>query len=69
MAEETLEGLRTLTVAEFAAASGINEERIRILVREGKGPPHVRFDRRIRFRLKDIEEWLAAQATRVGGDA
>ena len=62
MTEEELAGLKTMTAREWAAVSGIKLSRILRLTREGKGPPPLRFDRKIRFRVKDIDEWMTQQA-------
>lgn len=59
-----VEALRTMTVKELAKATGIQVWRIHELVAAGKGPPHFRLGRVIRFRANDVDAWLAAQVNR-----
>jgi predicted DNA-binding transcriptional regulator AlpA len=46
--------LRTLTLEELVAETGIQAWRIRELIKEGKGPPHFRLGRRYRFPLSKV---------------
>ena len=46
--------LRTLTLEELVAETGIQAWRIRELIKEGKGPPHFRLGRRYRFPLPKV---------------
>jgi excisionase family DNA binding protein len=55
--------LRTLTLEELEAETGIQAWRIRELIKDGKGPPHFRLGRRYRFRVSDVRTWLAAPTT------
>lgn len=56
-----VEELRTLTVRQFAAASRIQEWRVRELLKAGVGPPHFRVGRVIRIPLLRAREWLDKQ--------
>lgn len=54
--------LRTLTVKQLSEATGIQVWRVHQLVAEGKGPPHFRIGRVLRFRAKDVDAWLSEQS-------
>lgn len=60
---EEVEGLRTLTVKQLAAETGIHPWRLRELVKDGGGPPHFRVGRVFRFRVCDVETWMQQQIT------
>ena len=53
--------LRTLTVKQLAEATGIQVWRLHQLVAEGKGPPHFRVGRVIRFQASKVREWMEQQ--------
>lgn len=53
-----VENLRTLTVGQLSKVTGIQVWRIHQIVAEGKGAPHLRVGRAIRFRVNDVTEWM-----------
>ena len=55
--------LRTLTMEELEAETGIQSWRIRELIKDGKGPPHFRLGRRYRFPFSGVKQWLADQTS------
>ena len=58
--------LRTLTMEELEAETGIQSWRIRELIKDGNGPPHFRLGRRYRFPLSGVKQWLADQTAKEG---
>ena len=55
--------LRTLTMEELEAETGIQSWRLRELIKAGKGPPHFRLGRRYRFPFSAAKQWLADQTS------
>lgn len=47
----------TVGIERFAEETGYSVEYARKLVRQGKGPRHVRTGRKIRFFMADIRAW------------
>ena len=45
---------------EFAPMIGVEPPTLKLWRRKGIGPPYVKFGNRVRYRLCDIEAWLAA---------
>lgn len=39
---------------------GVNAATLKTWRRRGIGPPYVRFGNRVRYRVRDVEAWLAA---------
>ncbi len=39
---------------------GVNAATLKAWRRRGLGPPYVRFGNRVRYRVSDVEAWLAA---------
>jgi predicted site-specific integrase-resolvase len=55
------------TALESAAAAsmiGVEPPTLKMWRRKGIGPAYVRFGNRVRYRLCDIEDWLAAHTVR-----
>ena len=50
-----------VTEKEIARKLGLVPETLQAWRRTAKGPPFVKLGRAIRYRLKDVEAWLAAQ--------
>jgi excisionase family DNA binding protein len=55
--------LRTLTLEQLEAETGIQAWRIRELIKQGKGPPHFRLGRRYRFKRSGVKQWLDEQTS------
>jgi len=61
MSSDVMDELRTLTVEELSAATGIQAWRIRELVKAEKGPPHFRVGTTYRFPVLGVRRWLEEQ--------
>jgi excisionase family DNA binding protein len=53
-----VEGLRTLTVRELGAETGIAMWRIYELIAQGEAPPHFRVGKTYRFPLTGVLRWI-----------
>lgn len=50
--------LRLLRVPEAATRLGLTPKALYNLLEDGGGPPAVRIGRRVRFDLRDLDEWI-----------
>ena len=55
-----------MTESETAEHIGISLSGLRKWRNDGSGPPYIRIGRLIRYREKDIEEWLAHRTVSPG---
>lgn len=62
-----LDELRTLTVAELAAALGLEQWRLREMIAQGTAPPYFKVGRTFRFPLLAAKRWLEEQTTPTKG--
>lgn len=53
---------RLLSLHDLAEITGLTEEALRRMVRDGRGPSFYRVGRQFRFNRADIDAWLAANA-------
>ena len=59
---------RYFTVAEFARALGVAQQRIRAMIVAGNGPPATRLSKgRLLFRDDALAAWLAERGMRLAG--
>ncbi len=54
-----------LTKRQAAALLMISERSLEYLEARGRGPKRIRIGKCVRYRLKDLEEWLEKKATRT----
>ena len=50
----------------IAPMIGVKEPTLKAWRRKGIGPPYVRFGNRVRYRICDVEAWLAANTVTPG---
>ena len=62
-----LEGLRHLNEYEVAALIGFAVPSLRNWRCLGKGPPYVKMGRSVRYRLKDVLEWIESHRVKPRG--
>ncbi|MFI5622782.1 helix-turn-helix transcriptional regulator [Nocardioides sp. NPDC051685] len=71
-ADETAQMGAVVTLSELAAQLHVNVQTLYDLRSQGRGPRGFRVGRQLRFRLAEVEEWLArlehADAERHPGD-
>jgi len=63
-----VEELRTLTVHELSAATGIAVWRIFELITKGEAPPHFRVGKTYRFPLTGVRKWVEARISNRTND-
>jgi predicted DNA-binding transcriptional regulator AlpA len=60
-AHNTFERYRLLTSKEVAAMLGISPTRLCVWRGDGQGPAWVKVGRLVRYRLHDVQAWIAGQ--------
>lgn len=54
-----------LTTKEVAEAYRISEQRLRNLRWQGRGPRGVKIGRSVRFRIKDVRDWINGRSDAI----
>lgn len=57
---------RLLTPRDVSAAIGVPEPTLRDWRTDDIGPPFIRVGRAVRYRLRDLEQWLDERTVRTG---
>ena len=65
MSDDVLTALRTMTVKQLAEATDIPEWRLYQMISRGEAPPHFRIGMTYRFRVRDVDAWMAAQTSKA----
>lgn len=60
---------RLLNSVEAAERLGISHQRIRALRMEGGGPPFIKIGYLVRYRVEDVEAWIASCARRCTAES
>ncbi len=60
---------RLLNSVEVAERLRISHQRIRALRMEGGGPPFIKIGYLVRYRVEDVEAWIASRARRCTAES